>query len=230
MNFEMTKCLKALDDSITLLGLYIKDKPNTIEESNALYSSYYLGGIGRQDPTVEEYIVRLYEDCRIMSQVLKEPMEEIDKYADSILRIFDCAERTGLFDCKRYSYINASDAAKEPPSYIEWKRRYLHSLFMAVSMVLTNIRGKFSADNPIVVHYSDKLLGLFNGNENLIQELAGKSDDEIAAMIKKWAKEKDKFGKPLIGNPGNNLKKAFAEALKEANIISMSSDRFRHLL
>lgn len=78
--------------------------------------------------------------------------------------------------------------------------------------------------------YTPKLLNLFNNRIKLIGELIGKSDDEIAALIKKWTKEKDKFGKPLIENPGNNLKKAFAEALKEVNIISMSSDRFRHLL
>ena len=229
MNFEMTKCLKALDDSITLLGLYIKEKPNTIEESNALYSSYYLGGIGRQEPTVEEYIVRLYEDCGIMSQFMEGPKGEIDKYADSILRIFDRAERTGLFDCKCYSYINTSDAAKEPPSYIEWKRRYLHGLFSIVSTTLINIKGKFSVDNSIV-HYSDELLNLFHRREELINELIGKSDNEIAFLIKKWAKQKDDNGGPLIENPNNRLQTSFAEELKRNNLIKLSAETFRKKL
>lgn len=78
--------------------------------------------------------------------------------------------------------------------------------------------------------YTPELLKLFRDRRELIDELIGKSDNEIAALIKKWAGEKDKLGKPLIENPGNNLKKAFAEALKEAKVISLSSDRFRRLL
>ena len=81
-----------------------------------------------------------------------------------------------------------------------------------------------------VTTYSPELLKLFHNRRELIDELIGKSDNEIAALIKKWAGEKDKLGKPLIENPGNNLKKAFAEALKEAKVISLSSDRFRRLL
>ena len=81
-----------------------------------------------------------------------------------------------------------------------------------------------------VTTYSPELLNLFHNRRELIDELIGKSDNEIAALIKKWAGKKDEFGKPLIKNPGNNLKKAFAEALKEAKVISLSSDRFRRLL
>ena len=78
--------------------------------------------------------------------------------------------------------------------------------------------------------YTPELLNLFHNRRELIDELIGKSDKGIAALIKKWAGEKDKFGKPLIENPSNNLRKAFAEALKSGNIISMSSDRFRRFL
>ena len=163
MNFEMTKSLKAMQDSILLLGLYIQNRPNTIEESNALYTSYFVGGIGDQAQSIEEYIVQLYEDCKIMFQVLMEPNEEIDKYADSTLGIFKSAERVGLFDCKRYTYINSSDPAKTPQSFIEWKRQYLYSLFSVVSMVLTNIRGKFSTEDPSHP-YSDTLKKIFFDN------------------------------------------------------------------
>ena len=78
--------------------------------------------------------------------------------------------------------------------------------------------------------YTPELLRLFHKRVKLIDELIGKSDNEIAALINKWAGEKDEFGKPLIENPRNNLRKAFAEALKSGNIISMSSDRFRRFL
>lgn len=80
------------------------------------------------------------------------------------------------------------------------------------------------------VKYTEGLLKLFHNHTELLEQLRGRSDYEIASMIKKWAGKKDKFGNPLIENPGNNLKKAFAEALKESEIISLSSDRFRRLL
>ena len=78
--------------------------------------------------------------------------------------------------------------------------------------------------------YTPELLNLFHNKRELIDELIGKSDDEIAALIKKWAGEKDKFGKPLIENPYNNLKTAFAESLKENRIIKLSKRSFRNKL
>lgn len=78
--------------------------------------------------------------------------------------------------------------------------------------------------------YTPELLRLFHKRVKLIDELIGKSDNEIAALINKWAGEKDKFGKPLIENPYNNLKTAFAEALKENRIIKLSVRSFRDKL
>ena len=78
--------------------------------------------------------------------------------------------------------------------------------------------------------YSTILLRLFHNNIYLIDEIVGSSDDEIAKKIKQWAKERDKFGKPLIENPENNLRTAFAKALKTNNLIKCSIDIFRRKL
>ena len=78
--------------------------------------------------------------------------------------------------------------------------------------------------------YTENLIKLFHGNTDLIDELIGKSDEEIAACIKKWCNERDKFGKPLIENPKNNLRKDFAQALKENGIISGAVGSFRKRL
>ena len=78
--------------------------------------------------------------------------------------------------------------------------------------------------------YSTILLKLFHNNIYLIDEIVGLSDDEIAKKIKQWAKERDKFGKPLIENPENNLRTAFAKALKTNNLIKCSIDIFRRKL
>lgn len=78
--------------------------------------------------------------------------------------------------------------------------------------------------------YSEELLYLFNGHVELINELIGKSNDEVAASIKKLNEEKDKFGKPQIQNYKNNLKLTFAKELKAAGIITLSEDRFSRKL
>lgn len=76
--------------------------------------------------------------------------------------------------------------------------------------------------------YSNDLLDLFNGNEKLINELIGKSDDEKAQLIREWNKGND--GKPLIKNFKNRLRKEFAKQLKEAGLISESIENFRKKL
>lgn len=74
--------------------------------------------------------------------------------------------------------------------------------------------------------YSKELLNLFNGHEDEINKLIGKSNDEVAAAIKKLNGEKDKFGKPQIQNYKDNLKSEFARELKKAGIITLSENRF----
>lgn len=78
--------------------------------------------------------------------------------------------------------------------------------------------------------YDNDLLTLFHNNTDLIDELKVLSDKEIARKIKQWCKERDKFGKPLIENPDNNKKKAFAEALENAGIIKCAARTFRNKL
>lgn len=78
--------------------------------------------------------------------------------------------------------------------------------------------------------YSEKLKELFHGHTNLIDELVGKSDREIAFLIKKWSKQKDDNGNPLIENPSNRLQKSFAEELRQNNLIKLSIESFRKKL
>lgn len=76
--------------------------------------------------------------------------------------------------------------------------------------------------------YPQELLALFHNRTELIKELVGKSDDEIADQIKAWGKEKDKFGQPLIENPDNfGNKSLYAKAMKKAGIIHCSVSSFR---
>lgn len=85
-------------------------------------------------------------------------------------------------------------------------------------------------NNSTIKKYPEKLLKLFRGKKNLIDSLIGLSDEEIASSINNWAKEKDKFGKPLIENPQNRLRKAYATSLKEEGLIKMSIENFRKKL
>ena len=78
--------------------------------------------------------------------------------------------------------------------------------------------------------YSPELLALFKNHTELIDELVGKSNSEIAIQIKKWAKEKDKTGRALIENPQNNMRRKFARELKEAGIIRCNEDWFSRKL
>ena len=78
--------------------------------------------------------------------------------------------------------------------------------------------------------YSEELQKLFHNHIYLIDELVGKSDDEIASLIKKWAKEKDRLGNAKIENPENRLKSAFARELEQAGIIKLSGRTFRDKL
>lgn len=79
--------------------------------------------------------------------------------------------------------------------------------------------------------YSEDLLKLFHSHVEELDSLGGLSDSEIAARINKLAKERDKFGKPLIENPENHgNKSAYAKALKDNELIKCSVGTFRRLL
>lgn len=93
----------------------------------------------------------------------------------------------------------------------------------------TRIGGKVSL--PMTQNYTEPLLGLFHDRVDLIEELVGLSDNEKALKIGIWAKEKDKFGKPLIESPRDYRNKTkFAEALKENSLIKLSVRTFRDKL
>lgn len=78
--------------------------------------------------------------------------------------------------------------------------------------------------------YSEDLLKLFHSHVEELDSLVGLSDSKIAARINKLAKERDKFDKPLIENPENNKRLAYAKALKENELIKGSENTFRRKL
>ena len=87
-----------------------------------------------------------------------------------------------------------------------------------------------AAENETYAKYSPELLKLFKNHTELINELVGKSDNEILKQIQVWAREKDKYGKTLIENPANNLRAEYARELKNAGIINLSAETFRRKL
>lgn len=77
--------------------------------------------------------------------------------------------------------------------------------------------------------YND-ILKLLKNRTDLLKELLVSSDDGIVHKLKQWSKKTDNLGRPLIENPDNNLKKAYAEALNKAGLIKCSVNRFRQKL
>ena len=107
---------------------------------------------------------------------------------------------------------------------------YNYALAEAVRDKLLAMLTKHAETETGNTSYPQNLLHLFHGNSKLIDQLAGLDDNAIANKIRIWSREKDKLGKPLIENPGNGLKRAFAVALKDAGLIAGSADRFRQKL
>lgn len=92
------------------------------------------------------------------------------------------------------------------------------------------VENEEQAENETYAKYSPELLKLFKNHTELINELVGKSDNEILKQIQVWAREKDKYGKMLIENPANNLRAEYARELKNAGIINLSAETFRRKL
>lgn len=137
--------------------------------------------------------------------------------------IFEIREKVAGYFCRIQKHFHADNLE----SIIKSECRKFFTTFR-VEMELKKMLQEPNGEK--VVEYSTRLLELFRGNTNLIKELVGKSDDEIARQLKQWARQKDTNGKTLIENPKNNLKISFATELKNAGIIKMSIDRFRRLL
>lgn len=107
-----------------------------------------------------------------------------------------------------------------------------HSLNVEQMEWLEDYRSSIVAPDDNVTtykkQYTNDLIKLFHGNIDLIDKLNGKSDVEIARLIKKWAKEKDGLGKPLIDNPDNyGYKTKFADALLRNRIVENKNFRIK---
>lgn len=114
--------------------------------------------------------------------------------------------------------VSIPDCIKEKAKeYIEW--------------VKANSNNKEIGKAPInATRHPKKLLDLFNGHEELINKLIGKSDDDKAKLIIQWNSKKDEHERPLIKNYQDRLKKKYATTLKEAGLINMSAENFRKKL
>ncbi len=75
--------------------------------------------------------------------------------------------------------------------------------------------------------YSKKLVDLFYGHVDYIDKLIGLPDKEIAAKIHKWSELTHKEDSFPICKKVHNNKSAYAEALKENGLITVSKDWFR---
>ena len=242
MNYALG--LKGLKDGISLLSLFIENKPQTMREVHDLYHFNYVGEWNEDALSLEEYMKEIRTQCGQLATFTDERLEDVEGYADVVMDRLSMAERCGLFDCNRYAYIVTGTKGEEP-ELTEWKQVHLLAVFTDVTTALVNLRGKLAgvfqqnaselcgvgqhlSDTP--TGYSDGLKKLFRGHVELLDELVGKSDEEIARLIGKWAKEKDKFGKPKIENPMNGLKSQFSKELKNAGIIKCSEDWFRRKL
>lgn len=126
---------------------------------------------------------------------------------------------------------NNSDIIGAYLNYSEKYIEFLENKYIEVNREQEVLSDSINNENDSTIKkYPEKLLELFRGKDYLIDSLNGLSDKQIAYCIKKWAKEKDKSGKPLIENPDNALKSSFAEELKNAGIITQSKRTFRDRL
>ncbi len=126
---------------------------------------------------------------------------------------------------------NNSDIIGAYLNYSEKYIEFLENKYIEINREQEVVSDSINNENdPTKKIYPKKLLELFRGKDYLIDSLNGLSDKQIAYCIKKWAKEKDPYGKPLIENPDNALKSSFAEELKNAGIISQSKRTFRDRL
>lgn len=136
--------LKALSDGITLLSIFIQNKPKTMAEVNNLYHFYYVGERKKNSaPLLDDYIDEIITGCKQLKVFTEERPKDVEGYKEAIERHLATAERCGLSDPNQYAYI-CTGTADEEPELLEWKRVYLVPLFSEVTASLINLRGKLS--------------------------------------------------------------------------------------
>ena len=156
--------------------------------------------------------------CRVNEEVAKLDITTVNREEYVASRIAVC-ERI-----MREMRTLASDDVKRDRCYIGnviWNYVLVEAVREALGRREANIKPQ---------KYGDGLVSLFRGHVELIDKLIGLSDDEIAGKIRKWATQKDEFGKLMIENPKNNLRSAYARELKANSIIQGSVNRFKRKL
>ena len=132
-----------MDKGITLLSIFIQNKPKTMAEANSLYHTYYVGEWNGDAPALGDYIKAIRMGCKTLEPFTEERPEDVEGYRKVVEKHLSMAERCGLFDHKRYAYI-CTGASDEEPELLEWKRVYLMVLFSDVTGALINLREKMS--------------------------------------------------------------------------------------
>ena len=135
--------LKALNDGISLLSIFIQDQPKTMADVTNLYQTYYVGEFNiNATSTIEDYIKGIRTDCKQLETFMEERPEDVEGYEEVITKHLSMAERCGLFDCCRYACI-CTETTDEEPELQEWKRVHLMPLFINITTTLINLRSKF---------------------------------------------------------------------------------------
>ena len=142
-NMSYSTGLKALEDGIILLSVFIQNKPKTMAEACSLYHTYYVGAWNGDAPALADYMKEIRTRCKSLAAFTKERKEDVEGYSDTVRGLAALAERCGLNDCTRYAYINTGKADEEQ-ELREWKRVHLLALFADVSAALANIGEKLS--------------------------------------------------------------------------------------
>ena len=141
MNYALG--LKALNNGIALLSIFIQSKPKTMADVTNLYQTYYVGEFNINGAsTIEDYTKEIRTDCKQLETFTEERPEDVEGYEEVITKHLSMAERCGLFDPNQYAYI-CTGTAGEKPELQEWKRVHLMPLFINITTTLINLRSKF---------------------------------------------------------------------------------------
>ena len=158
---------------------------------------------------------------------------------DHLYEVREFIEETGLNQCEQLPLHELTEQlitvsatqAKNIDSIIE--RMDKSNQMCSNSKETSQSQGYEEADNSnntLQKNYGKGLLNLFHGNTNLIDELNGKTDKQIAYLINKWSKQLNNHNRPLIENPKNNLRSKFARELKNNGLIKCCVDVFSRKL
>lgn len=212
----------------------------------------------KKEPDRKAYLKRLKNEYeKILRKPLLDLIDEVYYYSDNVIPLHNKEKKAiGIFlkpanECSE-DFINEHQAIKTYRCHFQsidedvtcdyaieaiseiWNRIEM-DMFDGMSSKdmedISNLDFKESTEtSEVLAKYPCELLALFKFHTELIDELVGKSNGEIAGLINNWAKGRDGAGRALIENPKNNMRSTFARELKAAGLIQCSVDWFSRLL